>query len=61
MDLQVVRKLLDSCTCGHPRTLHEHYRRGSDCGAPDCACRRYRRAVLHGQVPHPRPSGDELI
>lgn len=20
------------CRCGHPRPVHEHYRRGSDCG-----------------------------
>jgi hypothetical protein len=20
------------CRCGHPRTVHEHYRPGSDCG-----------------------------
>ncbi|RFU21316.1 hypothetical protein D0Z06_11060 [Geodermatophilus marinus] len=29
------------CTCGHARTAHEHYRRGSDCAL--CTCERYRR------------------
>lgn len=27
------------CRCGHPAEVHEHYRRGTDCGAcglPDC-------------------------
>ncbi len=60
MDLGGVRRVLDVCGCGHPRTLHEHYRRGTDCAAPDCPCRRYRRAVLHGRVPRPRPWGDDL-
>lgn len=25
------------CTCGHEEGLHEHYRRGTDCGGCDCA------------------------
>ncbi len=24
------------CGCGHGRTAHEHYRRGSDCAFCDC-------------------------
>lgn len=31
---------LRPCLCGHPRSAHEHYRRGSDCAA--CACLIYR-------------------
>lgn len=38
---------LTSCSCGHERSLHEHYRRGTDCAAAGCPCRRYRRALLH--------------
>ncbi|MCW2694566.1 MAG: hypothetical protein JWM67_3170 [Mycobacterium sp.] len=34
-----------SCRCGHDRISHEHYRRGTDCSAPDCACTRYRRTL----------------
>jgi hypothetical protein len=60
MHLDRLRRLLDVCGCGHPRHLHEHYRRGTDCSAPDCACRRYQRAVLNLAVPRPRPWGDEL-
>lgn len=30
-----------TCSCGHPRRAHEHYRRGSDCAM--CGCRRFRR------------------
>ena len=33
-----------SCGCGHGRTAHEHYRRGSDCAF--CACAKYRRPLL---------------
>lgn len=31
------------CVCGHPRTAHRHYRRGSDCAVcgPE-VCPRYR-------------------
>ncbi|RBY75293.1 hypothetical protein DQ238_19900 [Geodermatophilus sp. TF02-6] len=28
------------CRCGHVRTAHEHYRRGTDCAL--CDCGRYR-------------------
>lgn len=32
------------CVCGHGRTAHEHYRRGSDCGICGVAeCAAYRR------------------
>ncbi|MGK5110462.1 MULTISPECIES: hypothetical protein [unclassified Geodermatophilus] len=33
-----------SCTCGHGKQAHEHYRRGTDCAL--CACGRYRRPLL---------------
>jgi hypothetical protein len=33
-----------TCGCGHVKTAHEHYRRGSDCALCDCA--RYRRPLL---------------
>ena len=33
-----------SCNCGHGRTAHEHYRRGSDCAF--CSCAKYRRPLL---------------
>ncbi len=32
--------VVEPCTCGHARAAHDHYRRGSDCGAcgaADCA------------------------
>jgi len=38
----------DVCRCGHDRAAHEHYRRGSDCGA--CGrdvCAAYRVAKVH--------------
>jgi hypothetical protein len=41
------------CLCGHPKTAHEHFRPGSDCGSCGAAvCRRYRparrrRAAVH--------------
>ena len=32
------------CRCGHSAAMHEHYRRGSDCGiCGSRTCRRYRR------------------
>jgi hypothetical protein len=37
------------CLCGHPRSAHEHYRRGSDCGicgVTKCATYRRPRGVL---------------
>jgi hypothetical protein len=32
-----------SCTCGHGKQTHEHYRAGSDCAL--CGCGRYRRPL----------------
>jgi hypothetical protein len=32
------------CRCGHARTSHEHYRRGTDCAAEACDCVRFRRS-----------------
>jgi hypothetical protein len=35
------------CVCGHPKTVHEHFRDGDDCGR--CGkekCPRYRRAPI---------------
>ena len=35
----------EPCACGHPRSAHDHYRSGTDCGACGATeCRRYRRA-----------------
>jgi hypothetical protein len=34
------------CRCGHDRTAHEHYRRGTDCSVAGCLCTRFRRRVL---------------
>ncbi len=31
-----------TCSCSHDQTVHEHYRRGSDCGFAACACVAYR-------------------
>lgn len=33
-----------TCSCGHGRTAHEHYRRGTDCAL--CRCRKYHRPLL---------------
>jgi hypothetical protein len=33
-----------SCSCGHGKHAHEHYRRGSDCAL--CACGKFRRSVM---------------
>jgi len=36
--------LEDPCRrCTHRRHEHLHHRPGTDCGAPDCTCRAYRR------------------
>ncbi len=30
------------CVCGHSKSAHEHYRRGSDCsGNSNCSCPHY--------------------
>jgi len=35
--------VVDPCVCGHAPAAHEHYRRGSDCGACGAqACPKYR-------------------
>lgn len=32
------------CTCGHPRTAHEHYRPGTECSlCPLGGCTRFKR------------------
>lgn len=37
--------VVEPCACGHAREAHEHYRRGSDCGACGSeACARFRPA-----------------
>lgn len=49
--------VVDPCVCGHTRAAHEHYRRGSDCGACGAqACPKYHLEA--GAVPRPmrRPS-----
>lgn len=33
-----------TCSCGHEKQAHAHYRRGSDCAFCDCA--RYHRPLL---------------
>jgi hypothetical protein len=34
-----------TCRCGHPETVHEHYRAGSDCAHRAlCGCTRFRPA-----------------
>ena len=33
-----------TCSCGHDKQAHMHYRAGSDCGM--CGCGRYRRPLL---------------
>ena len=34
----------DTCRCGHPAEVHEHYRAGSDCGmCGPGVCDRFRR------------------
>ena len=36
--------VVEPCACGHAREAHEHYRRGSDCGACGAeTCGRFRR------------------
>jgi hypothetical protein len=40
----VTRDLGRSCSCGHGKQAHDHYRRGSDCSL--CPCQRYRRPLL---------------
>lgn len=46
----------ETCRCGHPRTVHEHLRDGSDCGpCGPRVCSRYRRdpgfwAVAAGRI-----------
>ncbi len=41
---QPVQDTSPACACGHGKTAHEHYRRGSDCAL--CDCRRYHRSLL---------------
>jgi hypothetical protein len=43
-DGAVPRAMGKSCTCGHGKKAHEHYRTGSDCSF--CSCRRYHRPLL---------------
>jgi hypothetical protein len=33
-----------TCSCGHGKQAHEHYRRGTDCAV--CSCARYDRPLL---------------
>jgi len=36
--------VVQPCACGHARAAHQHYRRGTDCGACGSAgCAEYRR------------------
>jgi hypothetical protein len=34
------------CVCEHSHEIHQHYRRGTDCGHLGCDCRAYRPAQL---------------
>jgi hypothetical protein len=36
------------CACGHLRTAHEHYRRGTDCAL--CTCAQFHRRGLLGRL-----------
>ena len=41
----IVRKVESAdtrCVCGDPKEVHEHLRRGTDCGI--CGCRRFKAA-----------------
>lgn len=41
--------IVDPCTCGHPKEAHEHYRKGTDCGACGAgACSAYQPAEQPG-------------
>jgi hypothetical protein len=41
--------IVDQCTCGHPKSAHEHYRRGTDCGAcGPAACAEYEPVEKRG-------------
>ena len=39
----VAGSMAKSCTCGHGKQTHQHYRAGSDCAL--CGCGRYRRPL----------------
>jgi hypothetical protein len=41
-----------TCSCGHAKQAHEHYRRGTDCAV--CSCARYDRPLLGRLVPRRR-------
>jgi hypothetical protein len=41
-----------TCSCGHEKQAHEHYRRGTDCAV--CSCARYDRPLLRRLVPRRR-------
>lgn len=41
------------CACGHQRSAHEHYRRGSDCsGGGGCDCTHFAVRVTGGELVH---------
>ena len=40
------------CRCGHTRTVHQHYRRGDDCGICGDTCPTYRRPSLLAGLVH---------
>jgi hypothetical protein len=42
------------CMCGHPKTVHQHWRPGLDCGIGKCDCRHYESA-RQGPRPEPPP------
>ena len=35
---------MSTCTCGHEKVAHTHYRRGSDCAL--CTCARFDRPSI---------------
>jgi hypothetical protein len=48
-----------SCTCGHVRDAHEHYRRGTDCALCECPkFRAARRGADADPTPAPTPDAD---
>lgn len=48
-----LKTVVDPCVCGHGREVHDHYRRGTDCGAcgaQDCTEYRPKQGSLRGAL-----------
>jgi hypothetical protein len=50
---------LPRCRCGHGKSAHSHYRRGTDCSL--CDCPRFRRARRPSTQPAPAFGSDGAI